>query len=148
MSDRPAALLGGLTGDGQDLSDLLGSELGGSTGAWFIAQDRFDRPSQACAGFAALDVNEPVPRLGPASSPASHLAVCETDPLGDVFIEKAVERHQDDRGTLPKPRGRCGGTGEGPKDFLLSFGDGDLGRLARHGERTPGGRQNSPSREF
>ena len=146
VGDRPAGLLGGLAGDGQDLGDLLGSELGGSTGAWFVAEDRFDGASQAGAGLTALDVNESVPRLGPAPSPASDLAVCQADLLGDVFIEKAVESHQDDRGALPKPRGRGGGTGEGPKDVLLTLGDGDLGRLARHGEGTPGDWQNSPSR--
>ena len=66
--------------------------------------------------------------------------------LGDVFIEKAVEGQDDDRGALPEPRGCGDGTGEGLKDFLLTLGDGDLGRLARHGERTPGDWEDSQSR--
>jgi len=111
-----------------------------------VAEDRFDRPSQVGAGLTTLDVNESIPRVGPAPSPAPDLAVCQADPAGDVFIEEAVESHQDDRGTLPKPRGRGGGTGEGPKDVLLTLSDDDLGRLAWHGEGTPGDWQDSPSR--
>src|SRR3954463_15378415 len=34
------------------------------------------------------------------------------------------------------------------KDFLLTLGDGGLGRLARHGETTPGDWKDSRSRQF
>jgi len=64
--------------------------------------------------------------------------MCQADPLGDVLIEKAVEGQHNDRGALPEPRGCGDGTRKGLKDFLLTLGDGDLGRLARHGKRTPG----------
>ena len=88
---------GRLAGDGQDPGDLLGGELAGCAGAGFVAEDRFDRPSQVGAGLTTLDVNEPIPRVGPAPSPASDLAVCQADPAGDVFIEKALEGQDDDR---------------------------------------------------
>ena len=34
------------------------------------------------------------------------------------------------------------------KDFLLPLGDGGLGRLARHGQTTPGDWEDSRSRQF
>jgi hypothetical protein len=58
----------------------------------------------------------------------------QADPLGDVLIEQAVEGQPNDRGALPEPRGSGDGTGQGPKDFLLTLSDGGLGRLARHGK--------------
>ena len=83
VGDRPAGHLGRLAGDGQDWGDLLGGELGGGAGAWFVAEDRFDGASQDGAGLATLEVNEWVPRVGPAPSPASHLAVGQADLLGE-----------------------------------------------------------------
>ena len=69
MSDRPVRLRGRLAGDGQDLGDLLGSELGGDAGAGFVAEDRFHRAAQGGAGLAALDVDESVPGVGPGNIP-------------------------------------------------------------------------------
>jgi len=40
VTDRASRLLGGLTGHGDDLDDLLGSEGGGPAGARGIIQDR------------------------------------------------------------------------------------------------------------
>ena len=107
-------------------------------GAWFVVEDRFDGPSQDGVGLATFEVNESVPGVGPASSPASDLAVCEADPLGDVLIEQALEGQDNDQDALPEPRGCGDGTGKGVKDFLLTLGDDGLGGLARHRTRTPG----------
>ncbi len=138
VRDRASGLLGRFAGDGEDLDDLLRGKLAGGAWAWFVGEDRFDGPSHDGAGLTALDVNESVPRVGPAPSPASDLAMCHADSLGDVLIEKAVEGRHNDRGALPEPL-ECGdGTRKGLKDFLLTLGDGDLGRLARLGKRTPG----------
>ena len=101
----PSGLLGRFAGDGEDLDDLLRGKLAGGAWAWFVGEDRFDGPSQDGAGLAALDVNESVPRVGPAPSPASDLAMCQADPLGDVLIEKAVEGQHNDRGALPSREG-------------------------------------------
>src|SRR4029079_456704 len=114
-------------------------------GARFVGEDRLDGPSQGDAGLATLDGNESVPRVGPAPSPASDLAVGQADLRGDVLIEEAVEGQDDDRGALPEPGGCGDRTGEGLKDVLLTFGDGDLGGLARHRERTPGDWKDSQS---
>jgi hypothetical protein len=91
VGDGPARLLGGFAGHGEDQGDLLGGEFAGGSGAGFVGEDRFDGPSQVGFGLAALDVNEAVPGLGPAPSPASDLAAPETDLFGDVLIAKAIE---------------------------------------------------------
>jgi hypothetical protein len=104
VGDGPAGLLGRLAGDGQDPGHLLGSELVGGAEAWLVVEDRFDGASRYGAGLTALKVNELIPSVGPAPSPASDLAMCQADPLGDVFVEAAIEGQEDDRGALPEPR--------------------------------------------
>ena len=138
VGDGPAGLLGGLAGDREDLGDLLRGELAGGAGAGFVGEDRFDGPAQVGFGLAALQVNEAGPGLGPASSPPSDLASSQADLLGDVFIAKAVEGQEDDGGPLPEMRGGRDGVADREEDVVLTFGDGDLGRLARHGESPPG----------
>ena len=94
-----------------------GVNLPGAPGRGSSREDRFDGPSQVGAGLAALDVNESVPGVGPAPSPASDLAVRQADLCGDVFIEQAVEGQEDDRGALPEPRGCGDGIGKRSEGF-------------------------------
>ena len=98
VGDGPAGLLGGLSGDGQDLSDLLGGEFAGGAGAGFVAEDPFDGPSQDGARLAALQREELILGLGPTPSPASDLATCQADLVGDVLIAEAIEGQADDGG--------------------------------------------------
>src|SRR4029077_1808126 len=102
VGDGPARLLGGLAGDGQNQGDLLGGELAGGAGAWFVGEDGFDGASQRGAGLATLQVNEAVPGLGPASSPASHWALSQADLRGDLVIAKAGEGQENDGSPLPE----------------------------------------------
>src|SRR4051794_22805523 len=58
--------------------------------ARFVAEDRLDGATQRGGGFAALDVDELVPGVGPAAAPASDLAVGQADAPGDVLIAQPV----------------------------------------------------------
>ena len=82
--------------------------------------------------------NEPVPSVGPASSPGADLAPRQADFGGDLCDCGPVEGQEDDGGALPEMRGGRGGVAERAEDVVLTFGDGDLGRLTRHGESLPG----------
>ena len=66
VSDGSTGLLRGLAGHGQDLDDLLRSELAGGAGPGLIAEDLLDGPAKGGVAFEALDANEPVPGVGPS----------------------------------------------------------------------------------
>ena len=102
-----------------------------------ISKDRFDGPAQSGVGLAAFEVNEAVPCLGPTSSPESDRALPKADLLGDLVIAKAVEGQEDEGGPLPEMRGSRDGVVERAEDVMLTFSDGDLSRLTRHGESSP-----------
>ena len=146
VSDGPAGLLRGLAGDGQDLGDLLRSELAGGAGPGLIAEDLLDGPAQGGMAFEALDANEPVPGVGPASPPEADLPPRQSDLGGDLGIALAVEGQEDDGGPLPELGRRRGGVLNGTEDILLTFGDGHLGGFTRHAENLPGGCESSESR--
>ena len=83
-------------------------------------------------------IDQSVPGLGPASSPEADLTARQADFLGDLGIAQALEGQEDEGSPLPELRRRRGGVANGAQDFLLPFGDGNLGCLTRHGERPPG----------
>jgi hypothetical protein len=62
----------------------------------------------------------------------------QADLLGDHVVAVALEGQQDEGGALPEVRRRRDGVPQGLEDLLLTFGDGDLGRLTRHDARSPG----------
>ncbi len=49
-------------------------------------------------------------------------------------------------GPLPEMRGGGDGVAEREEDIVLTFGDGELGRLARHNESPPGDWESSEAR--
>jgi hypothetical protein len=57
--------------------------------------------------------------------------------LRDDLVAETGEGQEDDGGALPEMRGGRDGVAERDEDVALSFGDGNLGRLARHGESLP-----------
>ena len=84
--------------DGEDLGDLLGSERAGGAETGFVAEDRFEGAAPDGAGRAALQRDELIPGLGPPPSPASDLAACQADLVGDLLMAEAVEGQADDGG--------------------------------------------------
>ena len=135
VGDRPAGLLGGLAGDGEDLGDLLGGEFAGGAGPGLIGEDRLDGPAERGAGLGALDGDEAVEGARPASPPESDGALGQADLLGDLVVAAALKGEQDEGGAWSEPGRSRDGVPQGLKDLLLRFGDRDLGSLTRHEER-------------
>ena len=69
--------------------------------------------------FEALDANEPVPGVGPASPPEADLPPRQSDLGGDLGIV-VVEGQEDDGGPLPELGRYRGGVLNGTEDILLS----------------------------
>src|SRR5205823_3770629 len=68
------------------------------------------------------------------------LVAAQSNLLSDVLVAGASKGQEDNGGALPQP-GRYGaGVAELLQEILLSFADGDLGGLARHGRRLGSGR--------
>src|SRR5579883_1264497 len=116
-----------------------GVNLPGGPGPGLIAEDVLDGPARGGPGRGALDADEPFPGIGPASPPEADLRSRQTDGRGDPAVALLLEGRQHDGRSLPELRGGGGGVADRPEDALLTFGDGDLGRLTRHGESLLGG---------
>src|SRR5262249_8352641 len=127
MGDGPTGLRRWFTGDGQDLNDLLGRELAGRAGRGPVVGDLSNRWAQGGMTVGALDPNEPIPGIGPASSPEADLPLRQSDCGGDLGVAPLLEGQQDDgRSVLELSRGR-GGVADRPEEILLTFGDGHFG---------------------
>jgi hypothetical protein len=71
---------------------------------------------------------------------SSSVRPSQADLHSDAFVARTGEGPEDDRGAPPELRGGGEGVAEGAADLVLTFGDDDLGRFARHEESTPGDR--------
>src|SRR5205085_8987010 len=109
------------------------------TGPGFIGEDRLDGAAEFGVGLGALEVDQALEGTGPASPPDADGSLRQSDGLGDHVVAVSLEGEQDDGGALAEPRGSRDGVAQGPKDLLLTFGDGDLGGLPRHDALLVGG---------
>jgi hypothetical protein len=114
-------------------------ELAGGAGAGLIAENLLDGPAQRGVTLGALDSGEPLPGVGPTSSPEADLPPRQPDFGGDLDVAPLLEGQEDDGRSLAELRRGRGGVADRLKDVLLTFGDGDLGRPTRQSESLPGG---------
>ena len=98
MVDGPVRLLGGLTGDGDDLNDLLGAEGGRRPGPGGVVEEVLQGPAHLLRGpvhFGALQVGS---RRDLAIAPGANGPAGQAQLPGHGVDAGVVRQGQDDRG--------------------------------------------------
>ena len=97
MTDRSPRALRGLTGNGHDLTPLLGAKGGGGTGTWIVLQ------ALKHGAFGPLQ---------PVSPPASDRQAAGAQGVGDITSIVAIGELQNDLGSETDVLRRLMGAGE------------------------------------
>ena len=128
MVDGPARLLGRLTGDGDDLDDLLGAEGGRFAGPGGVVEEVLQEPAELRRGQVLLGALQSRRRLQPAVAPGADGHAGQAQLAGHRLDAGVGRQGQDDRG--PTDPALVGGLlSLNPlQDGLLCRGDLDRGR--------------------
>ena len=132
VGNRTPGLFGRLTGDRQDLSDLLGGELAAAPRPRQVAENLFHGVSEDRRFLQALDDGQLGKGLLPASPPAADPVPLALEFFGDRFVGETVKGEQEDFGAVGQSLGSGSRKGQFLKHLLLTFGNDHFGRLPWH----------------
>lgn len=123
-----AALLWQLTGDGEDLCELLWRELRGGARSWRVLQQPHDKASEVLVFHALLlRLYKPMMLLCPSHPPPPYPLSIDAEFPRLLDVGDSIRRHQDDAGTLDQAVGSvCLVAAPSFEDAALALGHTDL----------------------
>jgi hypothetical protein len=139
MAERPLrGVRGGLTGDGNQVEDLLRGELGGTPTAGRIAEDLDQARLQGAIVLLRFHGGQGGFRLRPSPTPLAHHGSRHPQTLDELLVAAAVGRCEDNRGSLDQPLRGPGGPNEFAEQLPLSHRHANaLSEGTRHAINSP-----------